>query len=209
MATAQLNVRISEEEHQILEDLALQTDGILTKAGVIRVLIRQARATGFNPLTSAPATQTMGEPAARRASYSSSTSKTSNRSISMSIPAELEPQSELIKEFWKTKKGSRGQVAWKLLIGELEKIRSAYGLHVVAEQLELAINGKWQGVTLKNYEQFKPKAAAKEPEHRHPAYRDASEVLAEQERIAQQNIEHARRMAAERASTGGVLEELF
>ena len=75
----------------------------------------------------------------------------------MSIPAELEPQSELIKEFWKTKKGSKGQVAWKLLIGELEKIRSAYGLHVVAEQLELAINGKWQGVTLKNYEQFKPK----------------------------------------------------
>ena len=87
----------------------------------------------------------------------------------MSIPAELEPKSELIKEFWKTKKGSKGKVAWKLLIGELEKIRAAYGLPVVAEQLELAINGKWQGVTLKNYEQFKPKAAAKEPEHRHPA----------------------------------------
>ena len=87
----------------------------------------------------------------------------------MSIPAEQEPQSELIREFWKTKKGSRGQVAWKLLIGELEKIRAAYGLPVVGEQLELAINGKWQGVTLKNYEQFKPKAAANEPQHRHPA----------------------------------------
>jgi hypothetical protein len=171
MATAQLNVRISEEEHRILEDLASQTDGILTKAGVIRVLIRQAKVIGFNPLTGAPVTQTMGEPAARRASSSSSSSNTSNKSISMSIPAELEPQSELIREFWKTKKGSRGQVAWKLLIGELEKIRAAYGLPVVAEQLELAINGKWQGVTLKNYEQFKPKAAAKEPEHRHPASR--------------------------------------
>ena len=173
MATAQLNVRISDEEHQILEDLASQTDGILTKAAVVRVLIRHAKAIGWDPLTRAPVTQTMGEPAARRASYSSSTSSSnsSNRSISMSIPAELEPQSELIKEFWKVKKGSKGQTAWKLLIGELEKIRAAYGLPVVGEQLELGINGKWQGVTLKNYEQFKPRAAAKEPEHRHPASR--------------------------------------
>jgi len=183
MATAQLNVRISEEEHRILEDLASQTDGILTKAGVIRVLIRQAKAIGFNPLTVAPVTQTMGEPAARRASYSSS-SNTSNKTISMSIPAELEPKSELIKEFWKTKKGSKGQVAWKLLIGELEKIRSAYGLQVVAEQLELAINGKWQGVTLRNYEQFKPKNSPPPKKRK----------LTPEEKQAQDEREHRQRL---------------
>ena len=109
-------------------------------------------------LTSDPMTQTMGEPAARRASNTlSSSSKIIKPIVSMSFPAELEPEAELIREFWKLKKGSKGQVAWKLLISELEKIRSAYGLPVVSEQLQLAINGKWQGVTLKNYEQYKPK----------------------------------------------------
>ena len=158
-----ITVRVGPKTLALLNDTKPES---LSLTAYCTILLEQAAKGG---LTFAPQTQTMGEPAARRASYSSSTSKTSNRSISMSIPAELEPQSELIREFWKTKKGSRGQVAWKLLIGELEKIRAAYGLPVVGEQLELAINGKWQGVTLKNYEQFKPKAAANEPQHRHPA----------------------------------------
>ena len=144
------------------------------------ILLEQAAKGG---LTFAPHSQTMGEPAARRASYSSS-SNTSNKTISMSIPAELEPKSELIKEFWKTKKGSKGQVAWKLLIGELEKIRSAYGLQVVAEQLELAINGKWQGVTLRNYEQFKPKNSPPPKKRK----------LTPEEKQAQDEREHRQRL---------------
>ena len=92
----------------------------------------------------------------------------------MSIPAELEPESEFIREFWKHKKGSKGQVAWKLLTAELEKIRSAYGLPVVSEQLQLAINGKWQGITLRNYENFSaPKGnTPPQPVHKHPAARE-------------------------------------
>ena len=50
MASQQLNIRISEEEHQHLEDLASQTEGILTKQAVARLLIKHAIATGWDPL---------------------------------------------------------------------------------------------------------------------------------------------------------------
>lgn len=85
------------------------------------------------------------------------------------IPDDLLPLSELIHDFWRVKKGSKGQVAWKLLMTGLTKIRDAYGEKVTEEQLQLAINGKWQGITLERYEQFKPKAAPGESLHRHPA----------------------------------------
>lgn len=175
MPLQQLNIRISEEEAEHLERLASQTDGILTKQAVVRLLIQYAGSTNWSPLTTAPSFQTMGEPAARRASSKAvSSSKNSfNKTLSMSIPAELEPERQLIEEFWRIKKGSKGETAWKLLMTELDKIRTKHDLGVVREQLQLAINGKWQGITLKNYEQFSlPKGnAPAQPEGRHPASR--------------------------------------
>ena len=44
----------------------------------------------------------------------------------------------------------------------LTKIQDKYGDDVVKEQLMAAINGRWAGITLKNYEEFgkaKPKPA--------------------------------------------------
>lgn len=171
MASQQLNIRISEEEHQHLEDLASQTEGILTKQAVARLLIKHAIATGWQPLTNDPMTQTMGEPAARRASNTlSSSSKIIKPIVSMSLSAELEPEAELIREFWRLKKGSKGETAWKLLTGELLKIRSKHGNTVMREQLELAINGKWQGITLRNYENFSaPKTATPRQQESGPA----------------------------------------
>jgi hypothetical protein len=66
---------------------------------------------------------------------------------------------ELVTEFWKVKKGSKGETAWKLLMTELTKIQERYGDAVVEEQLQLAINGKWAGIRLSGYEQYKPKDA--------------------------------------------------
>ena len=87
----------------------------------------------------------------------------------MSFPAEQEPETDLIKEFWRLKKGSKGETAWKLLTGELLKIRSKHGSTVMREQLELAINGKWQGITLKNYETFSaPKGNAPRQQEQGP-----------------------------------------
>jgi hypothetical protein len=83
----------------------------------------------------------------------------------------LLPVAELVHEFWRAKKGSRGDTAWKLLMTELLKIRQRYGEAVVREQLQLAINGKWMGITLLRYEQFKqpvggrPNEVAEVPKH--------------------------------------------
>ena len=183
MASQQLNIRISEEEHQHLEDLASQTEGILTKQAVARLLIKHAIATGWQPLTSDPIPQTMGEPAARRASTSKeekNTNTLSNKSKSAKkeIPFELEEHSEQIAEFMRVKKGSKGETAWKLLIGELKKIRAKYGSAVVAEQLQLAINGGWQGVQLSNYERYAaPKAAT--PAQRYGGQKSIAELSEE------------------------------
>ena len=73
-----------------------------------------------------------------------------------SVNARLQKFESLILAFWKVKKGSRGEIAWKRLQGQLEKLLDAYGESVVEDQLELAINGKWTGIDLVRYEQYKP-----------------------------------------------------
>ena len=65
--------------------------------------------------------------------------------------------------FWRVKKGSKSDQGWKLLNTELTKIQERYGNTVVHEQLELAINGLWKGVSLRLYEQYLPKGQVKAP----------------------------------------------
>ena len=132
-------------------------------------------------------------------------------SFSRDIPDALDPFAALIEEFWRVKKGSKSSNAWSLLITELEKINASFGKERTEEQLTLAINGLWKGVTMRNMQRFEtPKGnTPAQADHKHPAYRDASEVIAESERLAQQNIEHLRRKAEERNTSGGVLEGLF
>lgn len=77
------------------------------------------------------------------------------------IDSQLEKHCDLIRDFWKTKKGSKGERAWQLLMTGLKAIQLNYGDAVVQEQLELAINARWASVTLANYERFKPADKAK------------------------------------------------
>ena len=68
---------------------------------------------------------------------------------------------DLIRDFWRVKGGSKGDRAWALLQTELTKIQEVHGDSVLRQQIELAINGKWKGITLANLERFtKPTAAA-------------------------------------------------
>ena len=99
--------------------------------------------------------------------------KQPKNSLSKSLSMSLARHEELVTEFWKVKKGSKGETAWKLLNAELTKLQAKYGDAVVEEQLQLAINGKWAGIRLSNYEQFKaPKGnAPAQPEFKHPAAR--------------------------------------
>lgn len=52
MSNSVFGLRLGDSEHQFLEEAADGTDGILSKAGVVRVLIRQAMDSGWEPLTS-------------------------------------------------------------------------------------------------------------------------------------------------------------
>ena len=85
------------------------------------------------------------------------------------IDPALELHCDLIRDFWKTKKGSKGDRSWNLLQTGLKAIQKAYGDSVVKEQLELAINGRWQSITLANYERFRPTKQHLEPVQNHPA----------------------------------------
>lgn len=73
----------------------------------------------------------------------------------------LNVHKDLILDFWRIKGGSKGDRAWSLLQTECTKIQQLHGDDVLSQQLELAINGKWKGITLANLERFtKPQAQA-------------------------------------------------
>ena len=77
------------------------------------------------------------------------------------VAANLIAHEDLIRDFWRVKGGSKGDRAWALLQTELSKIQTHHGDAVLRQQIELAINGKWKGITLANLERFtKPTAAA-------------------------------------------------
>ena len=77
------------------------------------------------------------------------------------VAANLIAHEDLIRDFWRVKGGSKGDRAWALLQTELSKIQTHHGDAVLRQQIELAINGKWKGITLANLERFtKPPAAA-------------------------------------------------
>jgi len=101
-------------------------------------------------------------------------SKKKNSLETLSLTPSLEKFEKLIREFFRLKKGSKSKTAWAHLMGGLTKIQDKYGDAVVKEQLMAAINGRWAGITLKNYEEFgkpKPKPAwQQEPEMKHPAH---------------------------------------
>ena len=104
-------------------------------------------------------------------------------------PALLEFEA-LIREFWKVKGGGKGETSWKLLMTGLKGIKNLDGDAATQAQLEEAINGKWKGISMRNYLQFKSKSQSKpwqqEPETRHPAFKDAREII--QERGEEWNI---------------------
>ena len=93
---------------------------------------------------------------------------TPRKALLKEVPDELAQHHELIDEFWRVKKGSKSQTAWNMLMTELKKIQAAYDDERLEEQLGLAINGLWNGVTLRNLQRFetpKEKAAKEEPKH--------------------------------------------
>ena len=86
------------------------------------------------------------------------------------VDADLKQHEDLIRDFWQVKQGSKADRAWSLLMTELRKIKDKYGDACVSHQIQLAINGKWKGITLQNFARFAPKEQ-QQPEVKHPASR--------------------------------------
>ena len=102
------------------------------------------------------------------------------------VPDELAQHHELIDEFWRVKKGSKSQTAWNLLMTELKKIQAAYNDDRLNEQLQLAINGLWAGINLRNLQRFEtPKEKAAKDESKHPQqFSEAERQRYDEERAA-------------------------
>jgi hypothetical protein len=162
---------LAQLNFQLPDDLLARIDAArpeyLDRKGFLCLLIDQA----LDASVTLGVQSAAGTPSSSKAVKAVTSSKNiSNKSFSLSFSAELEPSRDLIEEFWRIKKGSKGETAWKLLTGELLKIRSKHGNTVMREQLTLAINGKWQGITLKNYENFSaPKGHAPRQQEQGPA----------------------------------------
>jgi hypothetical protein len=90
------------------------------------------------------------------------------------IDPELLEFEALIREFWSIKGGTKSKTSWKLLMTGLKGIKELDGDGAVEAQLVEGINGKWKGITLRNYLQFKdkgkPKPWQQEPSSKHPAH---------------------------------------
>ena len=239
MSNSVFGLRLGDSEHQFLEEAAVNTDGILSKAGVVRVLIKQAMDSGWEPLTTkqvmptvsayhvgagerfnyhqklplqfppalevtnseasvgVPSTDIdsqnplMGRELVKGGSGGKEEKGITNPKDLKPIPDNLQQHETLIREFWRCKKGSRNPRAWSLLLTELDKIQDKFGDDRTKEQLMLAINGLWKGITFTNMQRFEPakKPWQQEPEMKHPAHRDFT----------------AERIAAERESTDNFL----
>lgn len=74
--------------------------------------------------------------------------------VDRSINGNLLAHADLIADFWRIKGGSKNHRAWSLLMTELTKIQEQHGDALLRQQIELAINGKWKGITLANMERF-------------------------------------------------------
>ena len=107
----------------------------------------------------------------------SSITKKKNNLKDISIYPNLEQHEELIRSFWRVKKGSKSEAGLEAPLYRAHKDpRDLRRWRREGTAMELAANGLWKGVSVRLYEQYKPTPkrtlAEQEPEMKHPAHRD-------------------------------------
>lgn len=176
-------------DDEVFQRVADQCPKYLSPTGFINLILDKGVDKGV----------TLGKPSPERAegrergegfTSSSNTLTITNTSKEVSkcakqVPTTLDDHADLILAFWKVKKGSKGDIAWNRLIGQLERLQAAYGASVLSDQLELAINGKWAGIEVSRYESFLKPSQIKQP--------PKSKLTAEQEE-AKREAEHQQRL---------------
>ena len=178
-----------EIDDAVLAKVEVSCPKYLSPTGFINLLIDRALDTPDTLAEGATAPLPRGGGAIATGASNSSISSSNKTKEIKSLCDELKKHEALIREFWRVKKGSKGETAWKLLMTELTKLQERYGDPVVTEQLHLAINGKWAGVRLSNYEQYKPKGAPA-PKQRKltPEEKQAQDERDHQERLRQMGL---------------------
>ena len=99
-----------------------------------------------------------------------------NKRYVFEVPASLDWCKDQVEIYWKEAKvGKKTKHAAALLFTELQKIKATYGEEIVLEQIALATANNWKSITAVNYERMslpKAKNYGKEPEPKHPAYKE-------------------------------------
>ena len=175
MALITLAVRVAREEHDYLDRLASQHEGILSKQGVVRLLLQQAERSGWDPLDGTrlpsgmvsksrgdkgglkPLNSSLKEeqeeqPSKDQRSLEKKKRKEkpvfSSRNISPDlVPGDLLDCQQLLPEFWSVKKGVRSESVWNRICKKLRE----WTPEMRREALERAIANGWGDV-------FEPKA---------------------------------------------------
>lgn len=119
------------------------------------------------------------------------------------VPEELKAHADLLLDYWAHRKGdaTRTQRAWNSRMKEAAEILKDHGEETFLAHVNKAADAGWHGLHPEYIAQEKLASETGAPESKHPAYRDASEVLRESERIAQENIERIRRERAEKEAS--------
>ena len=138
----------------LLSRIDLARPEYLDRKGFICLLIEKALTGSDTLVERREELPEQGRATLSEASTTSSTKKRTTKSSSLEVQPPLLAHEDLIRDFWKSKAGSKSAAGWKLLNTELIKIQDKYGDRVVREQLELAAANRWKGVSLRNYEQF-------------------------------------------------------
>ena len=172
MAHIALAVRIAPEESDYLDRLALQHEGILSKQGVVRLLLQYAERIGWDPLDTSctlvkasPAPQEEGEgfaysnsssneeefkqPLDKKAKKEKTKDPFAVRVISPDlVPADLLDCQQLLPEFWSVKKGVRSESVWNRVCDRLR----AWTPEERRKSLEASISAGWGDI-------YEPKGA--------------------------------------------------
>ena len=112
------------------------------------------------------------------------------------VPEELDSVAELFCEWWANRPKGSGR-SESVAKREFKKLLD-WKPEERTKALQDAVAGGWKML-------YEPKTntpaqgrySASEPDLKHPAYRDAGDVIAESKRLAQQNVEHLRRKKQE------------
>jgi hypothetical protein len=159
MALVTLTVRVAPEELDYLDQLASQHEGILSKQGVVRLLLQYAAASQWDPLDK-PVTlglpSAAGSPSKAVTSTEEELTTTSSKKTKTRVrcpysakaldpglvPGDLLDCQQLLLEFWAGKKGGRTESIWNRVCNRLR----GWTPDQRREALERASNAGWGDV---------------------------------------------------------------